>query len=288
MVMQYSECPPPVYLSQHIESYWEIKCQAEETEEGECLLPDCTFNVLLASEPFWIKKASESQWKQVSRGANFLGQISSSIHIRPQGSQKIFGVRFKPFAFAHVIKEPIHLLNDQVVPLEDLFNFGAEQRDLLSGLIEEREEGKRLANLNQLMLYLLLDAQIVDQRLRAQINYILDRKGAIQVKSLFSEFGISKVTLRKHFIEKIGLSPKKVSRIWRMNYFFHLKEKVADEKLTALCLMAGFYDQAHFNREFKSLFGTNPRRFFQQESYLLKASQEINQRRFTNQYDPRL
>ncbi|MEM6346647.1 MAG: helix-turn-helix domain-containing protein [Bacteroidota bacterium] len=285
--MQYSESPPPFYLSQHIESYWELNCLATGAKEGEWILPDCTFNVLLAEEPFWVKKAWEMHWTKISRGASFLGQISSSMHIKTQGSQKIFGVRFKPFAFAHVIKEPIHLLNDQLVPLGDLFTFGPEQKDLLERFIEEAEEEKRIARLNQIMLYLLQDAQIVDQRLRAQINYILDRKGAIQVKSLFSEFGISKVTLRKHFIEKVGLSPKKVSRIWRMNYFFHLKEKIADERLTSLSLMAGFYDQAHFNREFKSLFGTTPRRFFEQESYLLKASQEINQRRFTNQYDPR-
>ncbi|MEL6649694.1 MAG: DUF6597 domain-containing transcriptional factor [Bacteroidota bacterium] len=286
-MMQYSECPPPVYLSQHIESYWELNCLAEEGAEEEWILPDCTFNVLFAAEPFWVKKAWETQWTRVSSGASFLGQISSRMYLKTHGTQQIFGVRFKPFAFAHVIREPIHLLNDQIFPLEDLFTMGPEQSYALEALIKEGETEKRIEKLNQLMLYLLQDAQMVDQRLRAQINYILDRKGAIQVKSLFSEFGVSKVTLRKHFIEKVGLSPKKVSRIWRMNYLFHLKEKISDESLTSLCLMAGFYDQAHFNREFKSLFGTSPRRFFTQESYLLKASQEINQRRFTNQYDPR-
>ncbi|MEL7530223.1 MAG: helix-turn-helix domain-containing protein, partial [Bacteroidota bacterium] len=263
--MQYSECPPPVYLSQHIESYWELNCLSEEGGEGDWMLPDCTFNILFATEDFWVKHTWQAQWTKISRGASFLGQISSSLHIKTQAAQNIFGVRFKPFAFAHIIQEPIHQLNDQIVALEQLFAIGPLQIQAIDAMLAAKQREKRIASLNEMMLYLLQDAQRVDQRLRAQINYILERKGAIQVRSLFSEFGISKVTLRKHFIEKVGLSPKKVSRIWRMNYFLHLREKASGENLTSVCLMAGFYDQAHFIKEFKSLFGTTPKRFFKQE-----------------------
>ena len=128
----------------------------------------------------------------------------------------------------------------------------------------------------------------IDQTFRAQLNYILDRKGLIKVNHLLSSFSISKVTLRNHFLDKMGLAPKKVSRIWRINYFLQLKKMKPQENLTQLCLEAGFYDQAHFIKEFRHFYGTNPKQFFRQESKLLKISQGIISRRFTNQYDPRV
>ncbi|MFK7923494.1 MAG: DUF6597 domain-containing transcriptional factor [Bacteroidia bacterium] len=287
--MHYHEFPPPVYLSHHIESYWQLSyAPDEQANQAEWLLPDCTFNIIFAAEPFWVKTALKKQWTRVEKGAMFFGQISSSINLLAQKPLNIFGVRFKPFAFANIIKSPIHLLNDQFVGLDELFSLDNNRKSSIEQIIRTDSFDLKIEPVNDLMLFLLQDAKRIDEKLRAQLNYILERKGAIQIKSLFSEFGVSKVTLRKHFIEKVGLTPKKVSRIWRMNYFLHLRDKIAGENLTSICLMAGFYDQAHFIKEFKTLFGTTPRRFFKQESYVLRAAQEINLRRFTNQYDPRV
>ena len=134
----------------------------------------------------------------------------------------------------------------------------------------------------------MVDFLSIDQNLRAQLNYILDRKGVLQVQELFTEFGVSKVTLHKHFINKVGLSPKKVSRIWRINHFLLLQNETSIQNLTQLGLASGFYDQAHCIREFRSFFKDCPRQFFKHPSHLLAISQQVISKRFNHQYDPQV
>lgn len=250
-------------------------------------VPDCTFSFIFTDQPLRIKTHYDKTWKTIAPGAIFVGQRNSDISFLVKKAIRIYGVRFKPFAFATIIKTPIHLLNDQFLPLEKLFPINNSTQKQIQRIIKCEGLEEKTQLVNTLFLDLFEDSFFIDQTLREQLNYILDRKGLIQVKALFSEFGISKVTLRKHFINKVGLTPKKVSRIWRMNYFLQLKEKETEENLTSLCLASGFYDQAHFIKEFKSLLGRSPREFFQLNGQLLKISQEGISRRFTNQYDPR-
>jgi len=137
-----------------------------------------------------------------------------------------------------------------------------------------------------LMLNIARENLSVDPVLRDQVNYILDRKGIIRVNDMYREFSISKVGLRNNFINKIGLTPKKVSRIWRLNYFLYLQQNASDQNFTQLGLEAGFYDQAHFIKEFKAFFHCSPKHFFNNDHHLLKISQEAIAKRLFNIYDP--
>lgn len=286
--MLYKEIEAPAYFSKHVESYWEMLFQPGELNNlNDLLLPDCTFNIIFTQQTISLKNQLTKTFQSIGPGATFIGQRNSFISFSTQKPVRIFGVRFKPFAFANIIKTPIYLLNDQFLPLDQLFDLDGISNNYIRKIIASQDLEKKTDLINDLLLILFKDSFFIDQTLRAQLNYIMDRFGILKINSLFSEFGVSKVTLRKHFINKVGLTPKKVSRIWRMNYFFQLKESMPEANLTTLCLMADFYDQAHFIREFKSLFGHTPRKLFQQESQLLKISQESISRRFTNQYDPR-
>jgi AraC-like DNA-binding protein len=195
------------------------------------------------------------------------------------------GIRFKPFAFANLVAFSPQI-NNKTLPLNQLFELKKEEQALIQDILGSESFDQKVQHCEKLVLQILGDNLDVDQMFRAQLNYILDRKGLIEVRELFSEFGISKVTLRKHFLEKMGLSPKIVSRIWRLNHFLELKRASDCDSLTYLALESGYYDQAHFIREFKSFFHDSPKRFFKQESKLLSISQDIIANRFSNHYDP--
>lgn len=286
--MQYKEYQPSALLSQHVECYWEMQFMAEELNSpNEFLSPDCTFDILFTKTPFHIKSNQDKIWKPVFPGATFLGQKTSGVTFSVSQEVRILGIRFKPFAFANLIEQPLYLFNDQVLALDQLFNFKPNQKQQLLRIIEEKDSENQVQLVEALVFDLIKKSFKIDQSLRAQFNYILDRKGEVKVNHLLSEFGISKVTLRKHFIHKMGLAPKKVSRIWRINHFLNLQKEHADFNLTRLCLEAGFYDQAHFIKEFKYFFGISPKGFFSHDSKLMKVSQEAISKRFSNQYDPR-
>ncbi|MEL6256119.1 MAG: helix-turn-helix domain-containing protein [Bacteroidota bacterium] len=286
--MHYKEIQVPDHFSRHIEIYWEMHIKAGELNQiNDLLLPDCTFNIIFSDQDLFIKSSYERIWKCMPSGVHFLGQRNTPMSFRVKKSVRVFGIRFKPFAFARILQIPIHNLTDQFLPLRQVFELSGPQEKSIHHILINWELERQCAEANQLLENLMEDSLTIDQNLRAQLNYILDRKGVLRVQELFTEFGVSKVTLHKHFINKVGLSPKKVSRIWRMNYFLQLKDNTSDENLTSLCLECGFYDQAHFIKEFKSMLGSAPREFFGQKSELLEISRFGIQQRFTHQYDPR-
>ena len=285
--MRYTEVFPDDVFSRHIESYWHLSPFSGDKEAPlKLLLPTCTFNIIFTDQPCFVKSKMNT-WIFLPAGAAFFGQRNSCIHIKTKHRLNLCGVRFKPFAFAQIINMPIFKLNDAFLSLDQLFVINRLTSSLIRQIIETRESVLKLQLLNDLMYVLFKNSLSVDETLRAQLNYIMDRRGAVKVSEIFEEFKVSKVTLRKNFINKVGLTPKKVSQIWRINYVLQMKEDCPEKSLTALCLEAGFYDQAHFIKDFKLLFGVPPRKFFTQNTPLVKVAYQNISRRFTNQYDPR-
>ena len=285
--MVYREALPHPILTQHVECFWELTILPQAANRHyEVMAPDCTFDIIFSPLPFTLEFTNKRLSTKINAGAAFLGQKTSSIRFSVKQPQRIFGVRFKPFAFAHLFSIPPTKMNNTALPLARLFDLKGEDCLLIKKLLRERSFGKKTEDGEKLVLRLLRDNLHVDQLFRAQLNYILDRRGQVEIRKLFSEFGISKVTLHKHFVQKMGLSPKAVSRIWRLNYFLDLKKQSSTDNLTQLALESGYYDQAHFIREFKSFFPDSPRQFFKQRSALLSISQDIISKRFSNRYDP--
>lgn len=286
--MHYKEFFPDDVFSHHIECYWQMAIDSvRESNPVKLLLPTCTFNLIFTNKPCFVQIRTDSNWIPVLPGAVFFGQRNNCIKIKTTEPLELCGVRFKPFAFAKIIKTPIFQLNDNLISIDELFEITPSMSSLITQIIKAETSPEKIQFLDDLMEALFRKSFAIDETLRAQLNYIMDRRGAVKISELFEEFNTSKVTLRKHFINKVGLSPKKVSQIWRMNYLLKMKEDNPDNNLTTLCLNAGFYDQAHFIKDFKLLFGLPPRKFFTQSSPLIKVAHQSISKRFTNQYDPR-
>ena len=79
------------------------------------------------------------------------------------------------------------------------------------------------------------------------------------MKSLHS----SQSPLEKRFRQVIGTTPKKFAALVRFkNTLGNYKPQ---DSLTSLGYEAGFYDQAHFIKEFKNFTGESPENFFREK-----------------------
>ncbi|MBX2874740.1 MAG: helix-turn-helix transcriptional regulator [Saprospiraceae bacterium] len=285
--MRYQEQAAQAHFSRHIECFWELDLHPDEAQSPcELLVPDCTFDLIFCSTPIRFSLVGQSCTERMSIGANFIGQKTTGLYLCPEEPQRIFGVRFKPFALAHLFPIPPQQLTDKVLPLQQLFQIRTKEKTLIEDILSHDNLDEKVRCAECLVLSLFDELNYLDQQFREQLNYILERKGILKIQDLFGAFGVSKVTLHKHFLNKMGLSPKQVSRIWRLNYFLQLQRNTNKSKLTDLALKAGYYDQAHFIREFNRFFPYSPHRLLQSKSQLLQISQEIIDRRFSNLYDP--
>jgi AraC-like DNA-binding protein len=83
--------------------------------------------------------------------------------------------------------------------------------------------------------------------------------GNCRVEQLMDETGRSRRHVTARFRQQIGLSPKACARLLRFERAVQLlRSRPNSTSLGRVALAAGYYDQPHFNRDFRSFAGCTP------------------------------
>ncbi len=99
-----------------------------------------------------------------------------------------------------------------------------------------------------------------DKLVSAALSIIHTNKGNIKIRELCTQLYTSQSPLEKRFRKAVGASPKKYASIVRFKHL--LNQYPSATSLTGLGYEAGFYDQAHFIKEFKTFTGLTPENYF--------------------------
>ncbi|MEX2564308.1 MAG: AraC family transcriptional regulator, partial [Cyclobacteriaceae bacterium] len=98
-----------------------------------------------------------------------------------------------------------------------------------------------------------IKSDLVDETL----SKILHSRGILSVRNLSQDYCLSPRQFRRRFTERVGVSPKMYSRIKRFNYISYLTTNEF-ENWQDIVFKGGFYDQAHFIRDFCHFTGKKP------------------------------
>lgn len=159
---------------------------------------------------------------------------------------------------APFFKVPVHELFSESLSLDN-FMLRSELLILEEQLCGAREDQKKI-RLVELFLLARLKPVAPDHMVLAAITLINQRRGNIRIKELCTSLNISQSPLEKRFRQVVGASPKKFASIVRLKHTLHLY--APQNSLTDMGYEAGFYDQAHFIKEFKKFTGETPESFF--------------------------
>ena len=98
------------------------------------------------------------------------------------------------------------------------------------------------------------------RRWRSELEWawerLLESDGAAPIGALAAELGWSRRHFAVRFRDELGMPPKALARLLRFERA--VKRLRAGDELADLALDAGYYDQAHFNRDFRAFAGTTP------------------------------
>lgn len=171
-------------------------------------------------------------------------------------------VIFEEGGAAAFFKEPVHELFGMRLSLDNLV-----RRDKVSEVEERLAEATnnttRVSIVERFLLSEMKDHS--DSLVLNAIQKIKSSSGNLRIKELLSSLPISVDPFEKRFRRLVGASPKQFSAIVRfrnliMNYS-------PAESLTDTAHTAGYFDQAHFIKDFKSFTGQTPQDFFRSSSY---------------------
>jgi len=78
------------------------------------------------------------------------------------------------------------------------------------------------------------------------------------VDALAAEVGLSTRHLERRFVDSVGTSPKRFLRVERLQLALDLRSRRPDWTWGEVAMEAGYFDQTHLVRDFKSLYGASP------------------------------
>lgn len=100
-----------------------------------------------------------------------------------------------------------------------------------------------------------------DPRLYEAIEIILNKAGALDIEKDINT-GISYRQLRRLFEFYIGDTPKTFSKVVRFQNILKAKPSKQSLRQNKLFFDVGYYDQAHFIKEFRNFYGVTPGKAF--------------------------
>jgi AraC-like DNA-binding protein len=248
---------PPPPLADFVELFWYCDGYAEQASK-ERVLPtgDIQLVISLGDDQLRTYHARNAEKSQTYRGPLLCGPRSecSIIDTRPLASS--MGVLFKPGSAFPFLGTPVGELHNLNVSLESLW--GRKADELRDRLLEARTPEARF--------------RILEQSLLAQVNLAWERHPAVtyalrhfqavphdQTIAVVAErTGFSAKWLIEVFRAQVGLTPKVYCRLRRFQTALKLIGQKQQPDWAGLALTCGYYDQAHFNRDFRAFSGLSP------------------------------
>jgi AraC-like DNA-binding protein len=238
-------------------SYRESFAAGDEVLER--VLPDGALRLM-----FNLGEAPEVQAAPAAR-MEAVGASCTPVLVRLRGQVHGLSLTLRVGAAAALLGVPAGELTEATAPLEILW--GADGRGTLERLAESGDDAQRAALLQELLARRLGRADPSACRAaRRAVELIRATDGRRSVRELASAIGVGERRLQQLFHAHVGLSPRALSRLARLEGCLRALRAWREPRWAELALRAGFYDQAHLANEFRALCGMTPREFLVRRS----------------------
>lgn len=257
--MKYEVHIPVSELQPFIKCFWTLEQETAEEPQRQRVLPDGCMEMIFHYGDHYRQYFNDGS--SIIQPKSFVfGQISSYIEIAPTGITGIIAARFLPEGLVPFIDIPISKLENKAVDLFTLF--GEEGNDLEEEVLSAKNNPDRIKVVEKFLLKRLTTPQTIDTITKSCVEAIFQSQGQIGVIELADKMNINRRNMERRFEMAIGLSPKQLSRVVRLQSTLKKLNGMQYGSLTALAYENGYYDQAHFIKDFKEFTGLSPKLFF--------------------------
>lgn len=266
--MIYRIYKPGLPLSQFIEFFFYYEgFHAEHSMEK--LLPDGSIDLLidLTETPKKLYHNEEATSYTVFKKSWISGMKTSYILIDASVSNMI-GVHFKPGGCYPFVDFPMLELNDLTVELDHIWNKDANT--IREAILHELSIDKRFSILENYFLQKGKNKMENHVLVHYSVSQLVQSPQMWTIKNLSDKTGITQKHLITLFKKYVGLSPKMFSRIHKFQKVIRLIEQQKKIDWSMLAYECGYFDQAHFIKEFQAFSGINP------AAYLGKRGPHLN------------
>jgi AraC-like DNA-binding protein len=181
-------------------------------------------------------------------------QTESTITER-LGHQHGLHVQLSPLAAYSLLGLPMHSLTNVLVDLPAVL--GRTSMQLVERLASASDWPERFDLLRAALAARMTNGPEPTPAVVEAWHRLRATNGTARIADLVRQSGLSHRHLVARFREEVGMTPKSLARVLRFEHSLSMLE--SGDTLADVAIAAGYYDQAHLNRDFKALAGCSPR-----------------------------
>lgn len=254
--VQVRRWPASPRVSHWVENHWSLRWDLPDGASfaSEVLPhPTCSFTVERGDHP-----RPELAGEEVV----VTGVVTRRFDVEIRGSGRVAGLRFRPGGLAALTGRSASSWTDRTVPAVDVVPPGIVEA-LGSLDLDGEGDGFEVGMVAVEAAFPEVEAggDPRYERVLEVVADMLDERSILAVADLEQRHGVSARTLQRDFLHYVGVGPKWVLGRYRMHDVVAELDAGYAGSLTDLALRHGWYDQAHFTRDFTALVGVPPSRY---------------------------
>ncbi len=187
-----------------------------------------------------------------------LGHLTLPTRLSVKKDTSVLIARIYPHASALFFSDPLSEFTNYATDMYDVAK--VENRELYSRIMEANGLDSKIRILENYFLQQLKknEAQLKKvNTLQLLSQKIFDDHQQLDLPALAKDSGLSERYIQKLYLANIGISPSSFTSVLRFNKSLNQVLNTS-ESLTEIAYDCGYYDQAHFIKEFRKFTGITP------------------------------
>jgi AraC-like DNA-binding protein len=196
------------------------------------------------------------------------GVVTRRFTIDLVGAGRVTAAKFRPGGFTAMTG--VLPARNGVTPLAA--ELGPAPAALLAAVTAEDDDGARAAVLDAALAPLAPEPPAGYLELLALLDRMVDDRSLVRVEQVAALGALGVRSLQRLFAAYVGVSPKAALARYRLQDAAALIDSGEGDDLAGLATSLGWFDQAHFSRDFRAVVGVTPSAYLRQARTLTPSS----------------
>jgi AraC-like DNA-binding protein len=184
------------------------------------------------------------------------GVMTRRFSVLLEGEGQVVGTKFRPGAFYPFWGAPMSELTDRVLTLDEAFGEGSAAIE--HEVLALRDTAQQIARVEAFLRPRLPPRDENVEEVGRVVRIALAHREITTARDLAARAGVPERTLQRLFRRYVGVTPKWVIQRFRLHEAVLRAEAGAAVDWAQLAIELGYFDQAHFIRDFKAHVGRPP------------------------------
>ncbi|GLX68654.1 AraC family transcriptional regulator [Paenibacillus glycanilyticus] len=176
-----------------------------------------------------------------------------------EGSGIVFGVKFQPGGLYPFVNKELSELTGKPIEIESVFGITGVELEKL--VLAQPDDRHRIQVVEQVLAANLPPYDMQITLVNQMIDFVAGDREVTKVDQVAEAFAMNIRKLQRLFAKYVGVNPKSVIRLFRLQNAAEAMDIGQAQDLARLSAELGYHDQAHFSKDFKTVIGKSPEHY---------------------------